>query len=110
MDILAKENEKINEMIDKLHDLKYTLNNGYKSLDETSKSNILSRIICVNDKMEDLTIDIDTVQHELDTKNLTPSPEIEQRIFDYEKEQAIMKPFIPALVLYSCYMNNFYLE
>ena len=106
MNILTKENEKINEMIDKLNDLKYTLNNGYKSLDETSKSNILSRIICINDKMEDLTIDINTVQHELDTKNLTPSPEIEQRIFNYEKEQAIMKPFIPALFLYSCYMNK----
>lgn len=108
MDITEIENEKINDLIDKLHDLKYSLKNNYESFSQEEKSNAIGRLVVINDKIEELSIDLDHLQHELDTKDPTPSPEIEKRIFEYKKEQEIMKPFIPALFLYSCYMNNFY--
>lgn len=109
MDITGKENEKIDDLIDKLHDLKYSLINNFENLDNEKKTNAISRLVIINDKIEELSIDLERLQYELDIEDPTPSPDIEQRIFDYKKEQEIMKPFIPALFLYSCYMNKFYI-
>lgn len=108
MDIAEVENEKINDLIDKLHDLKYSLKNNYDNFSQVEQSNAVSRLVVINDKIEELSIDLEQLQHELDTNTPTQSPEIEKRMFEFEKEQEIMKPFIPALFLYSCYMNNFY--
>jgi hypothetical protein len=108
MDITAIENDKLDDLIDKLHDLKYSLKNNYESFNSQEKTDTVSRLVVINDKIEELSIELEQLQHELDTKDPSPSPEIEKRIFEYNKEQEIMKPFIPALFLYSCYINNFY--
>ena len=108
MNITEIENEKIDDLIDKLHNLKYSLNTNYVKFSQEEQSNAVGRLVVINDKIEELSIDLDQLQHELDTKDISPSPEIEKRMFEYKKEQEIMKPFMPALFLYSCYMNKFY--
>ena len=89
MDITEIENEKINDLIDKLHDLKYSLKNNYESFSQEEKSNAIGRLVVINDKIEELSIDLDHLQHELDTKDPTPSPEIEKEFLNTRRNKKL---------------------
>ena len=53
-------------------------------------------------------VQLDDIIHKLDTHAKLSNLTIEDRIREYRNQKIILEPFLPALLLYSMYINNIY--
>jgi hypothetical protein len=91
-----------NKIFDELTDKYLTFIQSIRKLSYiNSTDNLIYRITDINDIIDTLTTKISDLQHDIDLKHIQPSPNTEQRIYDYVHVQNVMKPFIPYMLLYS---------
>lgn len=68
---------------------------------------IINRIDTINDKITNISNDIDELQNDIDKNELNKTDEIEDRIKQYKINNHIYNTFLPYMLVYNMYLNNF---
>jgi hypothetical protein len=66
-----------------------------------STDNLVHRISDINITINTLNSEIEKLQHDIDIKEIQPSPNTISRIHEYKHAKSVMKPFMPYMLLYS---------
>lgn len=80
-----------------------------KSLSHQQKKEmniIINKIDIINQKINNISDDIDDLQYHIDTNELEKLPEVEERIEIYQKNQKVYKTFLPYMLFYSLLLDS----
>lgn len=101
--------ELLNTCFDKYRTHKDLILNKINSLTPRNKeemNSIICKIDRINEKINDISNDIEELQYKLDTNEIISSIEVEERIKEHKINKIIYDTFSPYMLLYSIMLNN----
>lgn len=68
-------------------------------------NNIVNKLNIINNKISEITDDMEILQYEIDKNEFTKTDEIKKRMTDYEINKKVYDTFLPFMLYYNTLLN-----